>query len=286
MKKIAIIASFILLVTTPRVFAGGGWPQPKGKFFLKLSQWWVISDQHYTNTGQIDPNLTRGAYHTSIYGEYGITDRLTGIIYFPFFSRATLNKQVSGTTGMTISEGDAINSVGDTDISVKYGLAVGQPLAISATLTLGLPLGNDSGGRDGSLQTGDGEFNQIIAVDVSKSFQIGRYYPYLSLNAGFNNRTNNYSDEFRYGAEAGITYKRLTAIVRLYGVQSLRNGLENFNAMGTSLFANNSEYLSFTPELAYNFSDAIGISASYGTAFSGQLIFANPSYAVGVFVKL
>ncbi|ELR72937.1 hypothetical protein C900_00898 [Fulvivirga imtechensis AK7] len=280
-----LVLAVFLIASASTAMAGGGWPQPKGKVYLKLSQWWVISDQHFTNTGQIDPNLTRGAFNTSIYGEYGFTDRLTGILYFPFFSRATLNEQVSGTTGMLISEGDAVNSVGDADISLKYGLITNKPIVVSASLTLGLPLGNDSGGRDGSLQTGDGEFNQMITIDVSKSFKIGDLYPFLTVSAGFNNRTNDYSDEFRYGVEGGITFKKFTGILRVYGIKSLQNGEENFNAMGTSLFANNVEYMSFSPELAYNFTESLGISASYGTAFSGKLIYANPSYSVGVFLK-
>lgn len=284
MKK-KILLAYLLFLIALSAMAGGGWPQPKSTFYLKLSQWWVISDQHFTNTGQIDPNLTRGAFNTSIYGEYGITDRLTGILYFPFFSRATINEQVSGTTGMLISEGDAVNSIGDADISLKYGLITNKPIVVSATLTLGLPLGNDSGGRDGSLQTGDGEFNQMITVDVSKSFKVGSLYPFLTVSAGINNRTNNYSDEFRYGIEAGITFKKFTGIIRVLGIESMQNGEENFNAIGTSLFANNVEYMSFSPEVAYNFTEAFGISASYGTAFSGKLIYANPSYSVGVFLK-
>lgn len=282
--KIIFVMGFIWFST--EAMAGGGWPQPKGGMFLKLSQWWVISDQHYTNTGMIDPNLTRGTYNTSIYAEYGFTDRLTGILYFPFFSRATLNEQVSGTTGQLIAEGDAVNSLGDTDLSLKYGLITDKSIVVSATLTLGLPLGNDSGGRDGSLQTGDGEFNQMISIDASRAFKVGKFYPFLSLRAGLNNRTNDYSDEFRYGVEAGITISKVTLIARVFGVESLNNGADNFNAVGTSLFANNTEYMSFSPEIAFNFTKAFGISASYGTAFSGQLIFANPSYSVGAFLKL
>ena len=267
-------------------YAGGGWPQPKGALYLKLSQWWVISDQHFTNTGMIDPHLTRGMYNTSIYGEYGITERLTGIVYFPFFSRATLNEQVSGTTGQTIIEGDATNSIGDTNISLKYALLKDKPVILSAAITMGLPLGNDSGGRDGSLQTGDGEFNQMLTLFASKSFKLGSIYPFLTLYGGYNNRTNNFSDEIRYGIEGGFSFKRLTLLARIDGVSSMQNGADNFNESGTSLFANNTEYVAFSPEIAYNVTESIGISASYGGAFSGRLIYANPSYSVGVFLKL
>ena len=83
-----------MLIGMPNLsFAGGGWPQPKGSGFIKYSNYWLIADQHYTGSGLIDPNRTNGIFSTSIYAEYGITDRLTGVVYFPFLtiqSRAQL----------------------------------------------------------------------------------------------------------------------------------------------------------------------------------------------------
>lgn len=264
-------------------FAGGGWPQPKGKGYFKLSQMWILSDQHFTDAGEIDPNGTRGSYFTTIYGEYGITDRLTGIVNWPFFARSTVNEQVSGTTGQLITPGDAINGVGDMDISIKYGLTPGKKVAISASLLLGLPLGESSGGFDGSLQTGDGEFNQMIQVDAGTSFKVGGVYPYTNAFVAFNNRTGGFSDEFRYGIEAGMEYKRFFGVVRVYGVHSFKNGEPNFNAVGTSLFANNAEYLAITPELAYRITDKLGVTGTIGTAAWGKLIMASPTFSVGIY---
>ena len=270
-------------------YAGGGWPQPKGKGYFKLSEWWVISNRHYTEVGLLDPNVTNGIFNTSLYAEYGFTNRLTGVLYFPFFSRAYFNNTVSGTTGEVIIPGEAINSVGDTDVGLKYGILTKGPIALSATLTLGLPLGNNSGGSAGNLQTGDGEFNQLLQLDAGKGFRIGKVDAYANAYFGFNNRTNDFSDELRFGIEGGATFLngRLTAILRLFGVQSLNNGaLPSELSNSTSIFANNTEHLSFSPELAYNITDKWGVSVSTGRALSGRLIFANPSYSVGVFVKL
>ena len=266
--------------------AGGPWPQPKNGGYIKISEWWIIANQHYTDAGQIDPNLTNGLFNSSIYAEYGLTDRLTGTLYFPFFSRAYFNNTVSGTTGETLIPGEAINSIGDTDISLKYNLIQGS-VPISATLTLGIPLGNDGGGSLGTLQTGDGEFNQMLSLDAGTGFQLGSANAYASISAGYNNRTEGFSDEFRFGLEAGIGLfkNRLTAIARLYGTQSLRNGVEGQRENSTSIFANNSEHLTFGPELAFNITDEWGVSAGFGTALSGALIYAATSYNVGVYYK-
>ncbi len=283
------LLSILLLILTNTLIAGGGWPQPKNNGYFKLSQWWVVSNQHFTDNGMIDPNVTTGTFNTSIYAEYGFTDRFTGILYFPFFSRVYTNNIVSGTTGKVIIPGEAINSIGDTDISLKYGLTLNKPLALSATLTLGLPFGNPSGGSQGNLQTGDGEFNQMLLIDAGTSFRIGKVDVYSNAFVGFNQRNGGYSDEWRFGIEAGATIfkKKVIAIMRFYGIRSLNNGTRNDNNnSGTSLFANNSEHLTISPEIGYNINKNWGVSFTYGTALSGKLIFANPSYSVGVYYNL
>lgn len=268
--------------------AGGGWPQPKGDGYFKLYQWWVIANQHYTDVGLIDPNTTNSIFNTSLYGEYGFSDRFTGVLNFPFFSRAYFNNTISGTTGELLVPGEAINSIGDTDLGLKFGLTKNKPLALSATLTLGLPLGNNEGGTQGNLQTGDGEFNQMLQVDAGRGFQLGKTPAYANAYLGFNNRSNGYSDELRWGIEAGANLfdKKLWAIARIIAIESLQNGNRSVGENSTSIFANNTEFISFTPELAWSFNEKWGVAASVGTAFSGRIIFANPSYSVGVFFNL
>ncbi|SNT16113.1 hypothetical protein SAMN05421640_2581 [Ekhidna lutea] len=283
--------SLAILLTIPFLAsAGGGWTKQKGTAYYKVSQWWVVAAKHYTGTGGIDPNVTTGTFNTSFYGEYGITDRLTGIVYFPFFSRTFRNEQVSGTNGMVTSPGEAVNSIGDTDIAVKYGLSKpGSKFVFAGTLLLGLPLGKNDGGSDGSLQTGDGEFNQMVRFDLSRSFSIGKINAYGNIYTAFNNRTNNFSDEFRAGGEVGASFlkNKLWGIVRVDMVESLQNGLSSAEgSSGATIFANNTEFISYTYEAAYYATDKLGFSASYGGAFSAKLIFASPSYSVGVFLDL
>ncbi len=268
--------------------AGGGWPQPKNKLYLKIFQWWVLSDEHFTDTGGIDPNVTSGIFNTGVYGEYGITNRFTGIVYFPFYSRAYFNNTISGTTGETITPGEAINSVGDAIVSAKYGLIVNGPIILSATISLGLPLGVDDGGSNNTLQTGDGEFNQLLRFDASTSANIGGINTFYNIYAGINNRTNGFSDELWAGVEAGATLweDKIIGLARLYTVQSLQNGDSNDIPNSTSIFANNSEHLTISPELGIKITDQIGISGTAAFPISGRLIFSDPSYSAGIFLEL
>lgn len=283
-----ILVFFLFFIFSTSLLAGGGWPQPKGHGYFKVFQWWVVADKHFTDTGRIDPNVTNGIFNTGVYGEYGFTDRITGIAYVPFFSRAYFNNTVSGTTGEIIDPGESINSFGDTQLGIKYGLTQNKPIALSATLTFGIPLGNNAGGSTGRLQTGDGEFNQLLQLDAGTGFKVGNVNAYANVYAGVNNRSNGFSDEFHFGLETGATIfnSKLTLIARLYGIESFQNGKLGDQVNSTSIFANNSEHLSFSPEIVYALNDRWGVSANFATALSGKIIFANPAYSFGVYFKL
>jgi hypothetical protein len=284
-----IITGICVLAITASALAGGGWPQPKGKGYFKISEWWMVADEHFTDVGLKDPNITAGLYNTSLYGEYGFTDRLTGILYAPIFSRAYFNNQVSATSGAVLKEGEAINSLGDIDLALKYGITKpGAPIAISATLLIGIPSGEDAGGSEQSLQTGDGEFNQMIKLDIGKSFGNEKVGLYANVYGGFNNRTNDYSDEFRYGAELGLGLmsSKLWLVGRLAGVESFNNGKLASEVVSTSIFANNAEFTTIGAEANFYITKNLGLSAGFATPLSGKIVYAAPSYSVGVFYDL
>lgn len=280
MKKNKSILLILFLVSF-QCLAGGGWPQPKRGGYFKLGQNMILSSRYYGPEGDLVDITTIGMYTTSFYGEYGLTDRLTGILYFPFFVRSTLNEIQFAQSGNVIP-GDDFNSIGDTDFWLKYGLIINKPIVVSTSLILGLPLGNPSGGETQILQTGDGEFNQMIRIDASHSF-----YPkpfYASAYAAFNNRTNDFSDEIRFGFEAGATLEKFIPIFKVDVVQSLFNG--DAEIVQNGIFSNNTEYVSATLELNYQLNKKTGLTASTAFAFSGKNILASPNWGAGIYIKL
>ena len=282
--KLSIKISFVLLTLTFQSIAGGGWPQKKGKGYFKLGQFVLVADRYYNPGGNrigVEPRIS--LYTTSIYGEYGLTDRITVVGYVPFFSRSVLNN-LQKRNGEFV-EGGQLTSFGDTDIGLKYGLIKDKRVVVSASVTFGIPFGDTGGGAEiSSLQTGDGEFNQKLTLEASTSF-----YPapvYASVLVGVNNRTSGFSEEFHYGIEAGYTYKQLTVITKLVGVESFMNGTSGDNEQ-QSVFGNNIEFLMLSPELSYEFlSDKAGFTASTSIALSGRQILASPAYSAGVYIKL
>lgn len=279
MKKLLI--SIIALGSLQTVLAGGGWPQPKNRGYFKVAQNYIRSPFFFSPSGRIVDITTVQLFTTSFYGEYGITDRLTTIGYFPLFVRNTLNEIRYNQSGR-VEPGDSFNAIGDSEIGFKYGWLTNKPVVISTSVVFGLPLGKTAGGMSGILQTGDGEFNQVVRVDASHSF-----YPkpvYVSVYGGFNNRTRGFSDEVRFGAEIGWTLKKIIPILKLNVVQSLFNG--DAVVAENGIFSNNTEYVSPTVEVNYQISTNVGVSGSGGFAFSGRNILAAPNWSLGVYLKL
>ena len=288
MKK-SIIYSVIILLFSSSLFAGGPWPQKKGKGYFKLSEWWTVFDEHYTDNGLRDPNVTTGIFNTSFYGEYGLSDRFTVLVNVPLISRNYMNNLRSGTTREIIVAGESINTIGDLDLSFKYGLSKPDAkIPVALTLTLGIPTGTASAGTLENLQTGDGEFNQILRLDFGKGFQLGKIPAYISAHTGVNNRSNDFSEEFRYGLEFGIGFAKdkLWLTSKFNAIESFKNGATAATTTSTSLFANNSEFSSLGLEASYYITKSLGISAGFAGALRGEIIAAAPSYSVGVFYDM
>jgi len=278
MKKIVVIPLFLLFLSAQ---AGGGWTYVKGKGFVKVSQNAIYSDRFYNPDGEIIDITTIGYYATSIYAEYGLTDRLTAIAYVPFFTRNTLNKTRFRFSGMEIP-GDEFNSFGDMDLSLQYGFLKSSTWVGSVRVLFGIPTGEPQGGDTGILQSGDGEFNQMVRLDFSRPIGKGAW---LSFYAGLNNRTNDFSDEYRFGGEIGTRlWNRFIAIGKLDVVQSFFNG-DADPSQGGTIFSNNTEFISPAIELAYETNSEMGFSLSAAGAFAGRNILASPNFGVGIYKK-
>lgn len=285
--KLRLVLSLVLAVSFNTLFAGGPWSLPKNDFYVKLSEWWIVFDEHYTDQGLRDPNLTTGIFNTNLYVEYGLTDRLTGIVNGTAFSRNYMNNLVSGTTNEILVPGESLNSIGDIDVSLKYRLNdPDQQFAIAVTGGVGIPSGTLGGGTQGNLQTGDGEFNQFVQFDFGSGINItDGLNSYVTGFAGFNNRTNGFSDEVRLGAELGLGFldSRIWVIGRLNIIESLKNGDPTDGNATTSIFANNSELTSLGVEANFYITEHFGLSAGVAGALRAEIIAAAPNYSVGVF---
>lgn len=261
---------------------GGAWTQPRGGGYFKLNSQMVRGDRFYDRQGSCMAIPTLADYTLSLYGEYGLREQLTVVGYLPFFKRITLNKQVGRPSRFLYFKGDAQTGVADADLGVRYRLLQRGGTVLSAGLSFGLPLGRDQ--QENGLLTGDGEFNQALTLQVGRSF-----YPlpaYLSAELGVNNRTRGFSDEFLYAAELGHTFgAAFTAIVRLRGVESLKNGDGAVMGGMGGLYANDQGFLAYGTELLWAPRPSCGISFSLTGAARLRNSLSAPALSLGIFTR-
>lgn len=282
MKNLFII--IILLSILQQEGWAGGWPQPKGVGFYKLDFNFIRARKFYGMDGETyDINgagTLLGYYTTSFYGEYGITNKLTAIAYVPFYVRNTVNEGVGAFTGDILQKGLDNNNVGDIDLGLRLGLWAENRWSVTAALMFGLPTG-DADNAD-LLFTGDGEFNQLLRLEAG----YGGDRWYATGYVGFNNRTEDFSDEFRFEGEFGYKFLKnhLLTGVKLSGIQSFNNGSPTGSANG--LFGNNVEFLSPQVFLAYEPNQKVGFVGQISGAVTGRNVLAAPAVSFGVYLKL
>ena len=284
MKKNRFYLVFLLFALT----AHGQWINEKRKGYYKIGSWSLLADEHYTDQGIVDPNATRGLLINSIYAQYGLSKKINLLAYIPFLVHMYQFAQVSQTNGKIYEPRQEFNSFGDVNVGVEYGIKTTEKWVFSGTLTLGIPSGKAAAGSDGSYQTGDGEFNQMIQLNAGSSFGLGKQNFYLKSYPGINNRTQGFSDELHSYFETGTQFwqNKLLLLTRLHWIKPLYNGTLNATTSNGSIFANNAESMILGGKIALQIGKKWGVSATLAQPLFGKVVFKAQAYAGGIYFTL
>jgi hypothetical protein len=254
-------ALLALIAGSSDVGHAGAWTRKQESFYAKMSFTTLNTDQYHTKDGE---TITTADFHTwsvNLYGEYGIVDRLTTIVRFPFLRRA----------GYVTSE--SYTGIGDLDLGLKYGIITGStPLA--AGISVEFPTGNEEGkgalkhipGGYIALPTGDGELNTTLSLHGSHSFHPAPAY--LSLDVGYNIRTQGFTDEYLVAFQGGvkpIDRLWLQGTLRARGPASTPDAtLANGAALG---FGEAVQYIAYSLGAAYELLPHVSVSFDAYSAF-------------------
>ena len=284
MKKNSIILVALLLFTSVQ----GQWINEKGKGYYKIGSWSLLADEHYTDQVIVDPNATRGLFINSIYAQYGLSTKINLITYISFLVKNYQFAQVSQTNGKVYEPRQEYNGFGDINLGLEYGLKTAGNWVFSTTLTFGIPSGKSQAGSDGSYQTGDGEFNQLLQFNLGSGYGIGKQNFYLKSYFGLNNRTQGFSDEVHSYFETGtqVLKNKLLLLTRVHWIKPLYNGTLSAESSNGSIFANNVESMILGGEMAFQIVKKWGVSATLTQPLFGKVIFKATTYSGGIFFNL
>jgi hypothetical protein len=279
---------FTLVFALSFFFVQSQWVKERGTGYYKVGGWSLLAQEHFTDQGKVDPNATRGLFISSFFGQYGLSNSINLIAYVPFFVKNYQFAQVSMTNGKEYEPRQEFNSFGDVNLGIEFQFKRPTAWAFSGTLTIGIPSGRASGGSDGSYQTGDGEFNQLLQLNLGKSYTIGSQDFYFKTYLGFNNRTQGFSDEAHLYTETGtqLFQSKILILSRLHWIRPLYNGTLNASNANGAIFANNIESFVVGGEVAWFIQSNWGLSLGLTTPFFGKVIYNASSFSGGVFLNL
>jgi hypothetical protein len=281
-RIIWIFLLFFLFLNASFVEAQSGWTRNKGGVFLKAGYFNASSDQLLDANG----NRVLGANKFSqdaltLYGEYGITKRLTAILNYPFykFQRYLGYETASG--------------FGDPQIELKWSLLRKIPV-VSVSLGAELPFAaatNYSFIKTGdrtqfaNLPAGDGDFNYWGTLAVSSGFgttpgwaTIWGQYNRRGKPAGF---TEKFRDQTKLGFEVGYKW------TPEFWTNARLSGLWTQAPQANSSFINGdgAQYTTLMFGVSYEFIAHYSLTFDYQTytdwLVKRKNIYSTPLYAVG-----
>ena len=276
MKKFILV---LVVLVSGNLIAQSAWTQKKGKTYTQLS-YSTISDYDRL-FGEPDYNTERKITDNTIqlYGEYGLTDKTTLLLNLPLKLIKT-GDQVFNTVPVTTATNKT--ALGNIEIGIKH-LLYNKAFTLSGQLSIEANTGtfDDNSG----IRTGYDAWSFTPTLNAGKSF--GKMYAQAFV--GGNIRTNDYSSNFKFGAEYGIKFiQRIWVIGYLDFVSSFNNGdiiLPESNLL-TGLYVNNQEYSAYGVKGIVEINENFGASAGFGGAFSGNNVARQAAISFGLYHKL
>jgi hypothetical protein len=276
MKKFILV---LVVLVSGNLIAQSAWTQKKGKTYTQLS-YSTISDYDRL-FGEPDYNTERKITDNTIqlYGEYGLTDKTTLLLNLPLKLIKT-GDQVFNTVPVTTATNKT--ALGNIEIGIKH-LLYNKAFTLSGQLSIEA---NTSTFDDNSgIRTGYDAWSFTPTLNAGKSF--GKMYAQAFV--GGHIRTNDYSSNFKFGAEYGIKFiQRIWVIGYLDFVSSFNNGdiiLPESNLL-TGLYVNNQEYSAYGVKGIVEINKNFGVSAGFGGAFSGNNVARQAAISFGLYHKL
>lgn len=165
----------------------GAWTQPKGQGLAIATVTVSRASDGFDEFGAVaeTPEFRKEDYE--IYGEYGLTNRLTAILHTRY---SHLHPEAPGQRASGLAEGE---------IGLRQRLYNGKFGVISAQASVFAP--GDTVLTSGSV---DGE----VRINVGSSFKLLRRTGFIDTSFAYRGRMNNFRDELRADATLGLDVSR------------------------------------------------------------------------------
>ena len=301
----------ILLTAIPTQLHAGAWTQSPGGLYCKIAGLSFRSQKYLDAAGDRQVRAAKPSMeelsdkNISAYLEYGLLERLTlvaSLLYKHLVYKNTevkvFKSDVLDTTITRLHPDEIRTGLADLELRLRWRLLL-NPAVVSLSLGGKFPLGyNVDRDGNGTLGTGglglgpspvDGADSKVPLGtgenDIDTRLLVGKsLYPfpgYLTSTVGYRQRGGAFSDEFFYGFEAGVTYKRLLVKGAVEGMHTMGD----CGAMGRGGLVGDQDILKVAPGLIWSLSKHLEIGVDLFHIAAGCNTAAGTTYAVGLAFK-
>jgi len=249
--KVVVIAIILIPINT---FGQQAWSQKKGESYLQLgSAYLTYSMLHVGNFEIIDLPRPVSELVIASYSEYGISDKLTGILNLPYHI-VSVGELDTALTNLTFDKG-CLSSLGNITTGLLYNFYKKNSSVISARLDMtwntskrefntGLSTGNNSMGISPSIAYGIGKKNYFFSADFGANILFQNdYYSRINMNAQFGKRfLESKKMTFILGLGSSTAFKFAEQ-------EAIKKSAKDY----TGLYVEEQSYVALTLKLGYDF---------------------------------
>ena len=234
------------------------WPEDTGQWLTTLSA--STGTMYFTDHGLAPtPQYSKEELNTLI--EYGITDRLTGVL-------------IAGLQNIDIAPPTDAQRFGlnYTEFGARYGFYQTPDWVVSAQATLRLPGTTDVSNPAAIGYTDvEGDFRLL----AGHNFEIGDMPGFLDLEVAQRQRTAGYPSEFHFDATAGFRiFPRWMLLVQSFNVIS--------EGAGISYFGGSYEYYKVQLSALYTFTEGWSVQFGGFSTYAGRQALQENGVILGV----
>ncbi len=268
-----LILLLLLLCMIPGELLAGSWPMERRATYLSIGYRGFSGQDYYGRNGEKLGMQRLEEQTLTLYSEYGYSKYVTGIVQMPAFRK--LYAQVSSDSPLF-----SVQSPGDVDLGLRFAIWPGERDVVTLTGLFGIPLGEAT--QTDGIWAGDNEYNQLVKLGYGHTFEPVPLY--VHVETGYNFRSGGFADEISFGAEVGIRpWDPLQLTLSVRSMNSQGNGDPEFLGGGFGFSSNNQRYLMYGPELAFWFTDAMGVNVGFYNVAQARNIPSSTAISSGVF---
>ncbi|RMF56053.1 MAG: hypothetical protein D6748_14330 [Calditrichaeota bacterium] len=293
------LGTFLSLSFFSSTAEGGAWVQKRGGYYLKLTTSYFESSQEFDFKGhkkilfqdlEIYRNPSYREVKFAAYLEYGISQKITGIMSLPF-KIATDTRTV---TGVAYRDNEEISNteVGFADLELQFRVNfLRLPVVTSLQPIIKIPLGYDTSMKNEAPALGTGD------VDYGSWLLLGKgFYPlpiYLTGGVGYLIRTGELHDQYLYDVEVGMTSKSFNLKLELSGVKNSTPPPDIYGAtiitplpggggeVPIRLFGDQ-DYTKLNSEVLFKLHPRYAVSVEIFHLISGKNVVSGTTYSIGM----